>query len=435
MKKILLIGNSARAHVVAEAFKKNPQVELYAYMQANNPGIVELAKETKIGKYNDLENIKAFAETVKPNFAFVGPEAPLAAGVVDALQEIGIRSASPKQALAQIESSKSFARNLIRKYNIQGNPRFRVFKSTAGMDEFTKDLREFVVKADGLQGGKGVKVMGDHFTSREEGLHYAKECLEKDGRVVIEEKLVGQEFSLMSFVDGKTIKSMPASQDHKRAFDGDKGPNTGGMGTYSFPNHSLPFLKQEDIDQAGEITKQVMHALKEEIGDDYKGILYGGFIATKKGVRLIEYNARLGDPEAMNTIPILKTDFVEICEAIIDQTLQNVNVVFDNKATVCKYVVPEGYPDNPTKGAKIEVTEVPPGVNMYYASVDKKEDGLYLSGSRAIAMVGIADSILDAEQRAEKACSSVQGPVFHRKDIGTTELINKRIEHMKTLRV
>jgi len=293
---------------------------------------------------------------------------------------------------------------------------------------------DFVVKADGLKGGKGVKVSGDHLNGRGEGLAYALECFNEGGRVVVEEKLIGQEFSLMSFCDGVHTAEMPAVQDHKRAYEGDKGPNTGGMGTYSDANGSLPFLKTSDIESARDITRKVASALKEETGVEFKGIMYGGFMAVRDGVRLIEYNARFGDPEAMNVLPLLKTDFVEVCEAIINGTLDKLNIEFEKKATVCKYLVPNGYPENPCKGEKITVGTIPDGVKAYFASVNEKDDGLYLSGSRAIAFVGIADSIDEAEKLAQSAVSTVEGPVFYRKDIGTKELIQKRVDHMREVR-
>jgi phosphoribosylamine--glycine ligase len=206
------------------------------------------------------------------------------------------------------------------------------------------------------------------------------------------------------------------------------------MGSYSDTNHLLPFLTQKDIDDAAEITKQVAAALFKETGSEFKGIMYGGFIATANGVKLIEYNARFGDPEAMNVLPILETDFVGICEAVINGDLKNIPMTFQKKATVCKYICPEGYPDNARKGEKIEIAEVPEGVKMYYSSVDQTPEGLLLSSSRAVAFVGIADNLKEAEKLAESACGSVKGPVFYRKDVGTAELIAKRVQMMKELR-
>jgi phosphoribosylamine--glycine ligase len=260
--------------------------------------------------------------------------------------------------------------------------------------------------------------------------------LSKIGKVVIEEKLEGQEFSAMFFTDGNVVRSMPIVQDNKRAFVDDKGPNTGGMGTVSDANHSLPFLQESDLEEASKITEKVMHALKEECGENFHGIMYGGFIATARGVRLIEYNARFGDPDAMNVLPILESDFVEICEGIINENLAEKEIIFARKATVCKYVVPEGYPDNPVKNEEIFVDyeKIPKGVEINFASVSEESGKLILKGSRAISMTGIADTIQEAEKLAEEAVKAVLGPVFHRQDIGTQKLLGKRIKHMESLR-
>lgn len=443
MKKVLLIGSGAREHAIAEALTKNGGVELTVYAKTKNPGIAALAKNYIQGSLSDFENMKKVASELKPDFAFVGPDDPIADGAADTLAELGIPSVAPFKTLARLESSKSFTRDLMQKYNIVGNPGYRVFTDLAQEQEirtWMKELNEnYVVKADGLMGGKGVVVSGEHVQNIEEGFSFAKASIEKFGRVVVEEKLIGQEFSLMSFVDGETVVDMPAVQDHKRAYEGDTGPNTGGMGTYSDANHLLPFITQFDVEAAHEITVKMAKALKEETGKLYKGIMYGGFMATQNGVRLIEYNARFGDPEAMNVLPLLKTDFVEVCEHIIAGTLSTLKIDFEAKATVCKYIVPEGYPEKSKSGEKIVVSETVPTeiggtLKRYYSSVDQREDGLYLSTSRAIAFVGIADTLDQAEKIAETACASVQGPVFHRHDIGTTALIQKRIDMMHQLR-
>ncbi len=444
MKKVLIVGNGAREHAIAEALMRSKHsVELYVYGGAKNPGILGMSVGYKVGDVCDCEGIVEFAMSAGVEFAVIGPEAPVAAGVVDALAVAGVPSASPLQTVGRLESSKGFTRDLLAKYGISGNPDFRVFEAGSAeeieavkveISEFFDQLGEdYVVKADGLKGGKGVKVSGDHLNGKQEGMDYAVECLVDGGRVVVEEKLIGQEFSLMSFCDGVHTVEMPAVQDHKRAYDGDEGPNTGGMGTYSDSDHSLPFLIDSDIEAAAEITRKVAAALKEETGSEFKGVMYGGFIATAKGVRLIEYNARFGDPEAENVLPLLKTDFVDLCEAIIDGRLDEIEVEFEKKATVCKYVVPEGYPVNSVKGEKIEV-EPMDGVKIYYASVDQREDGLYLCGSRAVSFVGIADSIAEAEKLVSAAVAKVKGPVFYRTDIGTATLIEKRVKMMEGLR-
>jgi len=431
---ILLVGNGAREHTIAEAIVNSPQKpKLFAYMKAKNPGIVKLSSDIEIGKYGNLEEIKNFALANNIDFAVIGPEDPLNNGVVDALEQINIPSVGPKKELARLETSKSFTRLLMKKFNIPGLPKFRVFESMDGIKEFMEELDSLVVKPDGLTGGKGVKVQGDHFQTKGEALKYCKEVLNEHASVIVEEKLEGEEFSLQSFTDGKSIFDCPPVQDHKRAFVDDKGPNTGGMGSYS-TGKLLPFMTEKDLEEAHMITDRVREAVFKECGVLYKGVMYGGFICTKEGVKLIEYNARLGDPEAMNVLPIMKNDFVAVCQAIIEGNLNEIKPEFEDKATVCKYAVPKGYPTNPVANQKVDLSEIPKNAKVYYASVDQKEDGLYMTTSRAIAFVGIDFNIENAEVIAEDAVYSVKGQVFHREDIGTKELIDKRVKHMEKLR-
>ena len=437
MVNVLVLGNGAREHVIAETLKRSARpVSLSVFGSAKNPGLMALADHYEVGSVTDFDALAPFIDRVQPDFVIPGPEAPIAAGVADWLEARGIPCVGPKQTVARLESSKSFTRNLLEKYTIPGNPKYRVFTSSDGLaDYMNNDLEgQFVVKADGLKGGKGVKVVGDHLADVDEGVAYATECIEDAGHVVIEEKFIGQEFSLMSFADGSNIADMIPAQDHKRAYEGDKGPNTGGMGTYSDANHLLPFLKDGDIEAAHQITEQVLTALQAETGTPFVGVMYGGFIVTKHGVRLIEYNARFGDPEVMNCLALLETDFVDVCEAMINGTLDELTLEFSPKASVCKYVVPEGYPTNSVKNERVEVGALPDNVKAYYASVDGREDGLYLCGSRAIAMLGMGDTLEEAEQAAQAACEAVSGPVFYRKDIGTAALLNERVQMMNELR-
>ena len=400
-----------------------------------NPGIAELCDEIIIDDINNPQNAGRYAKEINATLAIIGPENPLASGVSDILWDLGIPTIGPKKNLAQIEASKSFTRNLQKTYQISGSPIYRHFKSMEGVSGFLKKLGDnYVVKYDGLAGGKGVKVSGDHLKNHHDAIEYCDNLIQKGSTFLIEEKFIGEEFSLMSFCDGTNIKHMPAVQDHKRAYDGDLGPNTGGMGSYSDQNHSLPFLKDSDIIEAQNINRETLKALKEHFKEDYKGILYGGFMATANGIKLIEYNARFGDPEAMNVLSILKTDLVEICEHIINGSLDKIDIQFENKATVCKYAVPEGYPDNPIKNESIDVSKVKNSDLLYYASVDIKDGVLVESGSRTIATVGISNSIFSAEKIAEESISCVEGPLFHRTDIGTPLLIEKRKSNMGSLR-
>jgi len=440
MSNILLIGNGAREHAIAEAIMRSPQnPRLFSFMKSNNPGIASLSEKIKIGSYSDLDAITGFAKENKIDFAVIGPEDPLNNGVVDALAKADVPSVGPTKSLARLETSKSFTRNLVNKYKISGNPKYKVFLAMDGVEKFLNELEGIVLKPDGLTGGKGVMVQGDHFSTKKEALKLCEQILGGGSSVIVEEKFDGEEFSLQCLCDGKTVVGTPLVQDHKRRFDGDKGPNTGGMGSYSLPDHSMLFLKSSDIEAGLEITRQVAAALSKETGSPYKGIMYGGFIATKNGVKLLEYNARFGDPEAMNILPLLKTDFVEICWHVIDGTLDKIKIEFEHKATVCKYVVPKGYglpadhPDAASSKAKIEVGNVGKA-RLYYSSVDKKDDGLYLSSSRAIGIVGIADTLEEARKIAEEGVKAIKGPVAYREDIGTDTLIQKRIDHMQKIR-
>lgn len=433
MGKILLFGSGAREHCIAETMKRNKETELYSYIKSKNPGIICLSKSFELGNYNDLEKIKGYAKKIKPDFAFIGNEEPLNNGVVDLLKGLEISAVGPTKALARLETSKSFTRNLLRKYKIEGNPKFGIFNKNNVNDakKFLDGLGQCVIKPDGLTRGKGVKVQGDHFLTKKEALDYCNEVLQTHPFVIVEEKLDGEEFSLQCLTDGKTVVAMPPVQDHKRAFVDDKGSNTGGMGSYSCENHLLPFLTKKDVEEGVKITQDVAKAIRKETGEFYKGVMYAGLIITKNSIKLLEYNARFGDPEAMNVLPLMETDFVEVCNAIINQNLNKIKMKFQNKATVCKYLVPKGYPDNPAKDEKIEIGKIPQNSRVYYASVEQRESELYTTNSRAIACLGIADNLERAESIAEKATKSVKGKLFHREDIGTKTLVEKRIRHMK----
>ena len=434
--KILVIGSGAREHATVRALNLSPQKkEIYCLATNMNPGIAKICDKLTVGNINDPKFIVSYAQEIGCVLTIIGPENPLANGVANALWDVCIKVVGPKKDLAQLETSKAFTRDLLKEYDIPSGPKYETFGSMDGVEDFLNMLGEnYVVKYDGLAGGKGVKVSGDHLHSHEKALAYCQELVDKSGKFVIEEKFVGEEFSLMSFCDGKSLKHMPIVQDHKRAYEGDSGPNTGGMGTYTDSNHLLPFLNTDDVNEAKMINEATINALRDKYDDKYKGILYGGFMATRDGVKLIEYNARFGDPEAMNVLSLLKTDFIDICFGITNCELDKIQVQFKKQATVCKYTVPEGYPDNPIKGQSININNITNLDQLYYASVDIENGQLIESGSRTMAVVGIADTISEAEVFAERDVSSIIGPLFHRKDIGKDFLIKKRIDNMNLLR-
>ncbi len=433
---ILLIGSGAREHALARAVNRSPQpAMLYCIATSKNPGIQSLCTGYSINDINDPMVVVKYSKSCLIDLAIIGPEAPLAAGVADALWDNNIPCVGPKQQLAQIETSKAFTRNLLVKYKIPGSPRYQFFNSMNGVQDYLNELGElYVVKYDGLMGGKGVKVAGDHLLSHADALQYCRELSDAGKSFIIEEKLIGEEFSLMSFSDGVHLAHMPVVQDHKRAFEGDTGPNTGGMGSYSAANHSLPFLVPDDIEVARAINLATIKALEKEFGQGYKGILYGGFIVTTVGVKLIEYNARFGDPEGMNVLALLESDFIAICQAIINGTLKQDLAKFKPQATVCKYAVPAGYPDEPVKNQRIDISAIQNPEQLYLAAVDQRKDGLYETGSRTAAVVGIAPTLAEAELAAQSEVVHITGPVFHRTDIGTADLVQKRIDHMHQLK-
>ena len=433
--KILVVGTGAREHAICNAVK---DAELYSIMSNKNPGISRISK-FQISSEKDIKGVKKFALKNKIDIAIIGPEAPLEMGIVDELQKSGIGCVGPTMAAARIETDKAFMRDLFETHNIDGSVVYKVFdniKDTSDfIDEFGQDV---VVKPVGLTGGKGVKIVGEHLEDGEAAKKYVKEIIENKisghSQVVIEEKLIGEEFTVQAFVDGDKIVPMPAAQDHPHAYEGDQGPITGGMGSYSDKDGLLPFLDKKSYNQSVKIMQNTVKAVKNEVGP-YKGILYGQFMLCKEGPKIVEYNARFGDPEAMNVLPLLETDFVDLCSGIVDGNLKRAN--FESKATVCKYIVPKGYPESGQADQILDVNESKINEEsglVYYAAVNQKDNKIYTSASRALGLVGIGDSIAVAEEICENVTKYVKGEVYHRRDVGTADLIQKRIKHMETIR-
>jgi phosphoribosylamine---glycine ligase len=432
---ILVVGTGAREHAICNSIK---DAELYSIMSNKNPGIARISKY-QISSEKDLQGVKKYAIDNKIDMAIIGPEAPLEMGIVNELNEVGIGCVGPTMEAARIETDKAFMRDLFESHNIGGSIVYKVFDNVEDAGEFIDDFeKDVVVKPVGLTGGKGVKIVGEHLEDGEAAKKYVDEIINNKisgyAQVVIEERLVGEEFTVQAFVDGNKILPMPAAQDHPHAYEGDKGPITGGMGSYSDATHLLPFLDHKSYYESVKIMQDTVKAVKNEV-EPYKGILYGQFMLCKEGPKLVEYNARFGDPEAMNVLPLLKTDFVEICEGIVDGNLKKAE--FEHQATVCKYIVPKGYPETAKAGQVINVNETKineEGGLVYYAAVNQKDDKIYTSASRALGIVGIGDNISEAEEICEKATEFVQGDIYHRSDVGTAELVQKRIEHMNKIR-
>ncbi|MFW6448636.1 MAG: phosphoribosylamine--glycine ligase [Halobacteriota archaeon] len=438
-ESVLLIGGGGREHAIARAVAESEhEHELHAVASNRNPGIAGIADSFESLDETDSRAVVERAEAVGATLAIVGPEAPLAAGVSDALERAGIYTFAPSRADARIETDKAWQRSFMREHDITGCPDFETFDDPGAAADYVREVEgDVAVKPTGLTGGKGVRVTGDQLT-KDDAETYVRES-DYDAWVV-EERLVGEEFTLQAFVADGDLRLTPAVQDHKRAYEGDEGPNTGGMGSYSDAAEVLPFMTTADYHAAAGILRETVEALPT-----YRGVLYGQFMLTADGPKVVEFNARFGDPEAMNTLPVLETDFLDIATAPRDGRSLPA-LAFDDRATVCKYAVPAGYPTDPAGGTRISVDEgtidrvnrrsadEDAEARLYYASVDQRADGLYTTTSRSFAVVGLAGSIADAEAVASAALDGVGDGVRIRRDVGTAELIQRRIDHMAELR-
>jgi phosphoribosylamine--glycine ligase len=424
---VLLVGGGGREHAVARALAGG-DAELYACAGNRNPGIAEVAVAFETVEETDVDAVVDYAASVGATLAVVGPEAPLEAGLADALDDAGVYAFGPRQDEARIETDKAFQREFMEREGIPGCPDYETFEDVEAACEHVESYDgDVAVKPRGLTGGKGVRVTGDQL-SKEAAVAYMRDAEYDDW--VVEERLVGEEFTVQAFVANGSIRLSPAVQDHKRAYEGDEGPNTGGMGSYSGAGFDLPFMTDGDYDAAAEVIEATVDALP-----GYKGILYGQFMLTADGPKVVEFNARFGDPEAMNTLPVMRTDLLDVLTAARDGE-ELPALEFDTRATVCKYGVPAGYPTDPEAGTRLTLDEDTVGeALLYYASVDAREDGIYTTTSRSFAVVGVADTIAEAESIAEGALSAAPDEgVRVRHDIGTDELVQKRIDHMAELR-
>jgi len=424
---VLLVGGGGREHAIARSLSDSA-ASLYACAGNRNPGIARLADGFETLETTNPSAVSSYADEVGATLAVVGPESPLEAGVADALDEAGVYAFGPQEAEARIETDKAFQRRFMQEQEIPGCPDFETFDEMEAACEYIDAADgDLVVKPAGLTGGKGVRVIGEQVTAEE-----AKAYIRESGydRIVLEERLVGEEFTLQAFVANGQLRVTPAVQDHKRAYEGDEGPNTGGMGSYSDAALELPFMTEAEYMQAVDVLQETVDAL-----EGYKGVLYGQFMLTAEGVKVVEFNARFGDPEAMNTLPVMRTEFLDVLVAARDgDSLPQLQFV--RQATVCKYAVPDGYPTEPQGGTLVELDEGSAGeALLFHASVDEREDGIYTTTSRSFAVVGVESSITEAEEAVEEALAAAgETGLRVRHDIGKPGLVQKRIDHMSELR-
>lgn len=417
--KVLIVGSGGREHAIAYCVNKSDKVDKI-YCVPGNAGIAEYATCEPIGAM-EFDKILSYAKDKDIDFCIVGMDDPLVGGLVDILEDAGIPTFGPNKAAAILEGSKAFSKDLMKKYNIP----------TAGYENFT-DSKEalkylekadfpIVLKADGLALGKGVLIC-ETLEDAKEGvktLMLDKKFGDAGNEIVIEEFMTGREVSVLSFVDGNTIKTMTSAQDHKRAGNGDTGPNTGGMGTFS----PSPFYTKEVEEFCDKYVYQAtVDAMKAE-GRPFKGVIFFGLMLTKEGVKVLEYNARFGDPEAQVVLPRMKNDIMDVMEACVNGTLDQIELEFEDNAAVCVVLASDGYPGAYEKGFEItglEEFKKHPGYYCFHAGTTfNKEGKIVTNGGRVLGVTAKGKDLFEARENAYKATNWVQFKnKYMRDDIG-----------------
>lgn len=428
--KILLVGGGGREDAVARKIVESGSI-LYSALKNENPSIIKLSREHLICDELDYVRIAGFAAEKGIDLAFIGPDPVLETPLVDILDSKGIRVASPSKDAARIETSKAYMRRIVAEHRIDGNIFSELFHKQDEVEKFlSTEKREFAIKPVGLTGGKGVKVMGEHLKNRAEAMAYAAEVLSRDGQVLLEERIRGEEFSLQVFTDGKSVLPAPLAQDYKRAYENDLGPNTGGMGSITDSDGLLPFISRSTYEKALNSIKQTVSAMASE-NTPFRGIMYGQFMDTENGPKIIEINARFADPESLNILSLFRGNFTDVLFSIADGSLKT-GADFMKKATTLKYLVPVGYGTMSKPGTlRIDGNFETDHLKLYYAAVSGTMTEVRMSGSRALALVGIADTIPDASDIVENSLKYIRGDYSIRHDIGTPAMIGKKMERFK----
>lgn len=416
--KILIVGGGGREHAIAWKVSQSPKAKKI-YCAPGNAGIKEFAECVDIGAM-EFDKLAAFAKEKEIDFTIIGPDDPLVGGVVDVFEKEGLRVFGPRENAAILEGSKAFSKDLMKKYNIP----------TAAYENFDSadkalaylETAEFpiVLKADGLALGKGVLICN----TLEEAKGGVKEIMldKKFGTagnlLVVEEFMTGREVSVLSFVDGKTIKTMTSAQDHKRAGDGDTGLNTGGMGTFS----PSPFYTKEVDEFCNKYVYQATVDAMAAEGREFKGIIFFGLMLTEKGVKVLEYNARFGDPEAQVVLPRMKNDIIEVFEACVDGTLDQIDLQFEDNAAVCVVLASMGYPVSYEKGLPIKGLEEfkdKEGYYVFHAGTKDAQDGIVTNGGRVLGVTAKGADLKEARANAYKAIDWITFEnKYYRNDIG-----------------
>ncbi|MBQ9549345.1 MAG: phosphoribosylamine--glycine ligase [Lachnospiraceae bacterium] len=415
---ILIVGGGGREHAIAEAVKKSPKCG-QLYCAPGNAGIAALAECADI-KVMEFDRLVKFAKKKKIDLAIVGPDDPLVGGLVDAFKEAGIRAFGPEKKAAILEGSKAFSKELMKKYGIP-TAAYEVFTDAASALSYLDGVKfPIVLKADGLALGKGVLICNtlDEARNGVKEIMLDKKFGTAGNKMVIEEFMTGREVSVLTFCDGKTIKIMSSAQDHKRAGDGDTGLNTGGMGTFS----PSPFYTKKINDICKKtIFQPTVDAMKAE-GREFKGVIFFGLMLTGEGPKVLEYNARFGDPEAQVVLPRMKNDIIDVMEACIDGTLGKIKLEFEDNAAVCVVLASEGYPVKYTKGhviSGLESFDNREGYYCFHAGTKKSPKGIVTNGGRVLGITAKGEDLHKARSNAYEAASWVDFEnKYMRRDIG-----------------
>ena len=416
--KVLIVGSGGREHAIAQSVAKSSKVDKI-YCAPGNAGIGQIAECVAIGAM-EFDKIVEFAKTNSIDLVIVGMDDPLVGGLVDELEKAGIRTFGPRKNAAILEGSKAFSKDLMKKYNIPTAAYENFDDADAALRYLETAKFPIVLKADGLALGKGVLICNTLEEAKEgvKSIMLDKKFGTAGNQMVIEEFMTGREVSVLSFVDGKTIKIMSSAQDHKRAKDGDQGLNTGGMGNFS----PSPFYTDEvDAFCKKYVYQATVDAMKAE-GRPFKGVIFFGLMLTKDGPKVLEYNARFGDPEAQVVLPRMKNDLIEVAEACIDGTLDQVDLQFEDNAAVCVVLASDGYPVSYEKGSVIHGLEKFEGKEDYYvfhAGTKKTEEGFVTNGGRVLGVTAKGSDLKDARKKAYEATEWIDfANKYMRHDIG-----------------
>ena len=415
--KVLVIGSGGREHALVWKITQSPKIS-QVYCAPGNAGISKLAKCIDIDADN-LEKLANFAQKEKIGLTVVGPELPLSKGIVNEFDQRGLRIFGPSKEATEIESSKVFSKYLMKKHNIP-TANYKVFHNREEAFHYIKKQAfPLVIKADGLAAGKGVFIIKNLVQAKDalDSLMELKKFGEAGKQVIVEEFLKGEEVSILAFCDGKTVVPMVASQDHKKILDNDQGPNTGGMGAYS----PVPFyFNKEKKRVLEEILKPTIKGLQRE-GRGYKGVLYAGLILTKEGPKVLEFNARFGDPETQVVLPRLKTDLIDILNAVIEGSLHKINIEWKNNSVVCVVVASGGYPGKYQKYKVISglnKLEKMKDVIAFHAGTKFQDGKVVTSGGRVLGITAWDDTISKAKEKAYQGIEKIYFEnMYHRKDI------------------